>query len=592
MARAAGWTLFLMFALVSGFVGCARTGGSIVPQPQTLTPGSFGRQGLFSTDSNPTGTGLHLRVKTVADFLSSNAGPHAAASVAPSPGASPSTFDRCPSGYTCQIQTLNIVISVTWVPTDGKCDENVAMNFASPPPGVTYAASQNPIPSCQPWTFTIATTSTAHPGLPESVTINGSASDGDVVNPDTINYYVLCDVALNSCPNIEAVDTTTGNVFSTPGHGPPPTPGITSVIGKRQSWLMQPMPGSGANGPYTMSNPQWPDPGTAEWVKSYDLLAGGLPVEMNSADFRSPALVFYPFAAGLDGPITATLTSASGMEIADSYATFSYAVSVPTNSSMSSTTNSVQVGNYDGANIALSLGTRLSEYGSKKSGASEGIAYAFSAQAPSNSGGYFAVVQLINHSETDALTPGASPAPTPMAPPPGVFWLDGCVFLNYNLTPNGNVYAAAGQKVTFQAFDSPATLLDITETAVTRSDQFDDWFMFKGAGTDTIWVPIGEISASPPPSPSRIPTTWTPAPWAWGGKTTRSGSPTANGGWVAPTAVTQPVNPPGYVFQGFKSRSLDTNNLDSRNFYTPAPVPTWSNIFAPQGARCPSPPPS
>lgn len=69
-----------------------------------------------------------------------------------------------------------------------------------------------------------------------------------------------------------------------------------------------------------------------------------------------------------------------------------------------------------------------------------------------------------------------------------------------------------------QADDAPGNLLIDDFNAVTRSDAFQAFFMYRPGGPESIWIPIGML------------------PWGWGGTATRTiTNPDDQNVWTGPT---------------------------------------------------------
>ena len=87
--------------------------------------------------------------------------------------------------------------------------------------------------------------------------------------------------------------------------------------------------------------------------------------------------------------------------------------------------------------------------------------------------------------------------------------------------------------------DAPAAPIFEGLTALSRSEQFQDYLMFRPQGTksETIWVSIGLLS------------------WYWSGSANDEGAPGVQLGWQR-TAHTEPLNPVGAASTTFPAYLL------------------------------------
>jgi hypothetical protein len=216
-----------------------------------------------------------------------------------------------------------------------------------------------------------------------------------------------------------------------------------------------------------------------------------------------------------------------------------YHVLGPTNVSMTAQTGPVLVGPYPDptSSPALHLGMPpLTQCPATLGSPPPGILYKLQAKAPAGPAGWISAIQLIKL--TASMTPKAGVTPAPTQPPS----TNGFVLDSYGSVFYGNYrdQVNPGQTKQWCLPDSPGTILAPDWASYTRSDQFEDWFVYEPNIANSIWVPIGYIT------------------WSWAGSTMQN----ANGTWAPPSNVTTP-NP---TFQ----YPLP---------YAQVPFPTWTGHY-------------
>lgn len=329
-----------------------------------------------------------------------------------------------------------------------------------------------------------------------------------------VRVHILCSYRLKSCPEVEIVDTLRANAVVSA-----PAPVQTTVIGKAVRLRVRHKAGTGT-GQYTLQAGSWNGEGSV--VKKYDLSSGVL-TSLTTADLQDTLLSLYWTTASDN---KGNVVKAAGLLLRDDgvrsqpRAQTTVVAKAPTSIRLSATTQPVRVGTYVSGTIALSLGSLLSRP------TSSGIAFTFTATEPSqDQGGYVAATQLVRSESQYTRNPNGDPTAGMFPSTGGTFWLDACPLYPGVGFANGTFVQADGHgKFKYQADDAPGTILSRDFNAVTRTDAFQSFFMYRPSGAESIWVPLGVL------------------PWGWGGTATRTiANPDVGNSWTGPTNASQSV---------------------------------------------------
>jgi hypothetical protein len=259
-------------------------------------------------------------------------------------------------------------------------------------------------------------------------------------------------------------------------------------------------------------------------------LPTAIPPSPNATD-----LTFYWTAGGQQKLIVDVTANGNKMK-----ATANYTVAAPTALSMAATTNIPWVGLINGSQYGMELGKTPTN-------SSSGFSGTLTLTAPSITGGYLQVTQLIDNCVSVDLAGTFHYYGTS-----GGYWLD-----NYAPQPGPPLHVNAGNTGGLNYPDSPSNILNPalgTGSVFHRHDQFKTFYQFKPDAANSIWTTLWVLT------------------WSWAASTTELTPPA----WASPTAVS--VSPPpnqSPVSLGSASPALPLwQNTDVTSVVYPAPTCT------------------
>jgi hypothetical protein len=468
-------------------------------------------------------SGLLLRVIPDANSEAASQGTSAFAVQAAKPTAD-STSDVCDQSgsppLTCGVQggtpaTGSVVVQCV----SGPCTGSYQWSLLNPPPNTTTTFTPAITAVGEVSRYSIQTGNSTLPKVYDSQFLPAPVNGSPTPDPATIpvRVHVLCSYRLQSCPEAEIVDTLRANlVVSSPASAQ------TTVIGRAVRLRVRRKAGTGT-GTYTLTGGSWNGQGSV--VRNYDLQTGQV-TPLTPADLQDTLLgVYWTTASASSGNVVqaaAMLLRDDGVR-SQPRAKATFVAKAPTSVRLLAATQTVRVGVYDApGNIALSLGTQISRP------SSSGMVFTFTATAPSeDQGGLAAMTQLIRTQSQYTRNPNGDPNAPIFPSTNGAFWLDACPLYPGVGFANGTfVQADAHGKLKYQADDAPASLLTPNFNAVSRTDAFQAYFMYRPSGPESIWVPLGVL------------------PWGWGGTATRTiTNPDTQNLWTGPTGPSQSAGP-------------------------------------------------
>jgi hypothetical protein len=522
IAHARSWAYPLIAVGFAGWVliGCSDHGRSPLPSE----PSGGGERGLIARampDTTTFAKSLDGKLRPELSVIPSNmAAAHPEFRIAVVGG--DTTNEMCRSNEFCAIQgqAAGGFVAVLCAAGPGACQS------------ASYEWSIQDSPSHSSTTFTPDTTVTDQFARVSIQTTDSTPPEMYLVtfvptplpgfpppNPLTVQgvVHVLCSFKHQTCPKVEIVDHDKGDsVVSLPENNPATR---TTLIGKPMKLLVR----ATDTTEYTLQQAAWAlfVGGNGDIVKHFDLALGQLQNLTVPDDLSDPELSYY-YAVARDGYPLAVEALVTANDNPDRVffpeAGANYDLKGPTSVVMTSATTTVIVGSVGGdtSQTLLSFGdpTLL-----------PGIQFQFTATAPPGDNGYVAGTQLVQKETT------SSPAGT-WQNTGGSFWLDACPI--YAAVQTGIAGPpGANHQFIWRASDSPFTELVPAFTLVTRSDIFRMHFMYRPAGTESIWVPIGKLD------------------WFWNGTATRNGNPLVNHGWTGPTNSTFSASPIGSTSSDF-----------------------------------------
>jgi hypothetical protein len=342
------------------------------------------------------------------------------------------------------------------------------------------------------------------PGLYQSILVITPVGNSPPSQPDTlpITVHVLCNYRLERCPELEIVDLVKDSVVSAP------KPRQDTFIGRPMKLRVRHKAGTGT-GQYTLVDGMWTLYGQV--VKSYDISTGVL-TPLTGPDANNSLSYYYVVSNNTSEypiQVEAVLQRSDGA-LSSPRTSARYRAAGPSTIRMVTTPNpeGPSVGWWNPNILALKYGNEFP--------APVGIIFSFSAVMPNGDNGYLAATQLVNTVGAYTVAPGATP---PLPEPPyntnGTYWLDSCP-----------LYGPASQSMMFGPTvwadaDSPYAALTSQLATVSRSDAFRMFFMYRPSGSESIWVPLGNLS------------------WRWKGKTARVNYDPDDiflrNGWTKPT---------------------------------------------------------
>jgi hypothetical protein len=243
----------------------------------------------------------------------------------------------------------------------------------------------------------------------------------------------------------------------------------------------------------------------------------------------------------------------SGCNAGFQYVVTAIRVNAPSKVAVSTATSRVLVTPAPAFNCNLSLTFGLANYPNALCNSTQppGITWTLSAVGPAKSksaqaylGGQLDMTQLITLTDSAVPLPGATNAPP--APPNFTGALDTCIHYGED---GGHVAVPAGGSATWYSNDSPASRLNPNWLRYSRSDDFQDYFVYKlndlpntPAAKQNLWVVIGH------------------AHWGWSGTAVQA---------------TPPAQPSPAWFLAVAPTPEASATADSR----PGPLPTWQSGY-------------
>jgi hypothetical protein len=232
---------------------------------------------------------------------------------------------------------------------------------------------------------------------------------------------------------------------------------------------------------HTVSNIQWTVSGTtpgtlpASTVKSYAmaLASTAAPTQLATADLQGHTLDC--FWVPVEGEGSKTVSVRADVDGAPKQASVTFNVRCPTLDSFTSVTGQIKIGNPWGTGRELHCGTP----------ATPGIKYAAKATPPAGGDGEIKFTQILQAALTQ--TPSSGPVQTWSIP---AWWLD----IDDPYANHGPHAVTAGTQGTATDNDSPGLPLSAGFTNGTVTMTFKLYLMYKPAGADSIWVPLGLVS--------------------------------------------------------------------------------------------------
>lgn len=426
------------------------------------------------------------------------------------------TNEMCRSGEFCAIQgqAAGGYVAVLCADGPGACPSaSYEWSIQNAPPKSSTTFTPDTTVTDQYARLSIQTTDSTPPEMYLVTFVPTPLPGYPPPNPLTVQgmVHVLCSFKYRTCPKVEIVDQgKSDSVVSLP-EGNPAT--RTTLIGKHMDLLVRATDTS----KYTLQAAAWTlfvgDDG--DIVKNYDIAQGQLENLAVPDDLSNPTLSYYYVVArnGYPFAVEALLTANNNPDrVFFPEAGAKYDLKGPTSVVMTSATTTVVVGSLGGdtSQTWLSFGAPSTL---------PGIQFEFTATAPPGDNGYVAGAQLIQKQTTS----------TPQGPwdnTNGAYWLDACPIYAAVQTGLAGPPGTNNQFI-WRASDSPQTPLTPGFTLVTRADNFQMYFMYRPAGVESIWVPIGKLD------------------WFWNGTATRNGNPLVNHGWTGPTNSSFSPSPTG-----------------------------------------------
>ena len=319
-----------------------------------------------------------------------------------------------------------------------------------------------------------------------------SASDAGTCPPGSTAPCLLTAVGL------EILDRKTGTIVS----------GTTQnkIVGQKVELSVRSKPAG-----HTVTNIRWTISGTAPGtrpassVKSYAMALAktDLPVLLQNADLQGQALDF--FWVTVHGEGAQTVGVQADVDGAPKQAQVAFNVSCPTLDSFTSVTGPIDIGTPWSAQRELYCGTP----------ANPGINYTGKMTPPAGGAGEMKFTQILQAAIT--RTPTAGPRQTWTIPD---WWLD----IDDPYAAHGPFAVTASTQATQSDNDSPGSPLQagFTNNMVTMS--FKLYLLYKPAGADSIWVPLGLLS------------------WGWSGE---ARSTNAGATWTKISGAHATANPTG-----------------------------------------------
>jgi hypothetical protein len=418
------------------------------------------------------------------------------------------TNEMCRSGEFCAIQgqAAGGFVAVLCTSGPGTCQPaSYEWSIQNAPPKSSTTFTPDTTVTDQYARVSIQTTDSTPPEMYQVTFVPTPLPGSPPPNPLTVGgvVHVLCSFKYKTCPKIEIVDRGKGDSVVSLPEGHPAS--RSTLIGKHMDLLVR----AADTTKFTLEAAAWTLflGGAGDVVKGYTMTTQQGRAEGLSApdDLSNPSLSYYYAVARNGYPIAVearVVAKTNTDRVFFPEAGASYDLKGPTVVLMTSATTTVIVGPTSGDTTRtwLSFGDAF---------LLPGIQFEFTATAPSGDNGYVAGTQLVQKQTTS--TPASDWINTN-----GVFWLDGCPIYAAAQTGIAGPPGTSHQFI-WRSRDSPGTPLRPDLDLVTRSDNFQMYFMYRPAGTESIWVPIGEMD------------------WFWNGTATRNGNPLINHGWTGPT---------------------------------------------------------
>lgn len=325
---------------------------------------------------------------------------------------------------------------------------------------------------------------------------------------NTWDLGVLCSLALKHCPALNVNDINVDNAIVSDGAT------HQTIVGAQQNLTLTASPAAGQSGTFAVSEPQWTLPNTYP-IAGYTYAQNSSSAQaLSDSALQSIPLVFYhTWGGSWDNGGTgstqsinasAVATSADGSEISVPTAQAIYFIARPSVSDNSVSNGPVEVGSYDPqeSEPALSYGNNSDPYLTM----TDGTYFNYQVTFPSNYSGEIGLTQLVNEAVTTTAAPSQPSDPYAAFNTGGQYELDTC--LQYTAPVSGDSTTATYNMSTVDGtYDAPDFGLNESYyTSVTGSESFDDYYMFKPALANSIWVGLfrfrwswnGTATFSPP----------------------------------------------------------------------------------------------
>jgi hypothetical protein len=432
-------------------------------------------------------------------------------------------YEICISGENCKEQgkTWTGQFYVHCLDGVGQCGSNTfTWNLSSDPPGASVSFDPTTTNYEDVTTLTIELDDDAETGVFHP-TVTAPPSPGSL----DLNFHTLCNWGLDGCPYGEILDMTGA------GH---PSISVSAageqdaLIGDLTDMKVQWKVGTGDQ-QYQQQAQQWlvERDGTGLIVDNYDINTGQLTYVSQSEGTQNEVNYYHASTDRFTVWAQADLSYDNDEARVRVLTKAVYNVDGPTNINMTSSTRGVEIG-YD------SIHTKALHFGHNAYTA-PGISWTFTADAPSgDDNGYVSAVQRINYDANKTNVSGNQYYDDHT----NGYMLDGCRLDVAATQPDGGSYESKGG-------DSPSVPIDsATDSIVSANFDAETYFMYRPAGTSSIWVPLGELD------------------WHWDGVASKQ-----SGAWV-PTSAHNSNDPSGVASSVF---------------------PLWSEVKNPQFGCSPIP---
>jgi hypothetical protein len=273
------------------------------------------------------------------------------------------------------------------------------------------------------------------------------------------------------CPgsaDLEIVDRKTGSVVSGTTQ--------TKIVGQKVELQARSKPPG-----HSLSNIQWTISGTtpgtrpASTVKSYSMALArtDAPTLLTSTDLQGQTLDLY--WVPVQGEGSQTVSVRADVDGTPKQAQVTFNVRCPSLDSFTSVTGPIAIGNPWGSGRELHCGTHTNP----------GLKYTAKTTPPANGDGEIKFTQILQAALTQ--TPTSGPQQTWTIPD---WWLD----IDDPYANHGPNAVSASTQATTSDNDSPGLPLQVGFRDGTVSMTFKLYLMYKPAGADSIWVPLGLLN--------------------------------------------------------------------------------------------------